>query len=56
MYMSLFEKLEVRSQGGLGNLNVAQVLLKMEVLLQIVSYIGAGSLLLCGLPQGQFIP
>ena len=51
MYMSLSARLDVSSQGGLGNLNFTRPLLKMEVLFQIVSYIGAGvSLMLESFP------
>lgn len=40
--MSLSVKQNVNSQGGLGNLNLFNPLLKMEVLIQIAFYIGAG--------------
>ena len=49
MSMSLSAKQGVSSQGGLGNLNFTPLPLKMEVLFQIASYIGAGvSLLVLG--------
>ena len=42
-------------QGGLGNLNFTQPLLKMEVLFQVVSYIGAGvSLMLGSIPGAAY--
>jgi hypothetical protein len=48
--MSLSAKYNVSSQGGLGNLNFTP--LKMEVLLQIAFYIGAGvSLMLGSIPR-----
>ena len=47
MYMSLPVKKDVSSQGGLGILNFTDYYCKMEVLFQIVSYIGAGVSLLC---------
>ena len=56
MFMSISAEKEVRSQGGLGNLHFTRPLFKMEVLFQIVSYIGAGISHMLGLPQGQLIP
>ena len=42
MYVSLSANQEVSCQGGLGNLNFTGLLLKMEVLFQIVSFTRAG--------------
>ena len=42
MYMSLSSKHDVSCQGGLENLNFTEILFKLEVLFQIVSYFGAG--------------
>lgn len=54
--MSLPDKVDVSSQGGLGNLNITQLLLKMKVLFQIASYIREQVSLLCwGISQGQLI-
>ena len=42
MYMPLSAKYNVSSQGGLGNLHFTRPVLKMEALVQIISYIDAG--------------
>jgi hypothetical protein len=53
--MSLFATWDGSSQGGLRNLNFTRPPLKMEVLFQIISYIGAGVSLTLGPSQGQLI-
>ena len=55
MYISLSTKKDVSSQGGLGRLNFTRPLLKMEVLYQLVSHIGAGvSLMLGSIPGATY--
>ena len=52
MYMSLSSKHDVSCQGGLENLNFTEILFKLEVLFQIVSYIGASVSLMLGSISG----
>jgi hypothetical protein len=53
MYMSLSARLDVSSQGGLGNLHFTPPLLKMEVLFQIAFLLVQVSLLWWGPSQRQ---
>jgi len=55
MYLSLSVKQDVSSQGGLGNLNFINPLLKMEVVFQMASFTGAAVSLMLGPSQGQII-
>jgi hypothetical protein len=50
--MSLFAKQDIGSQGGLGHLNFIWSLLKMEVLFQMASYVGAIVSLMLGSIHG----